>query len=124
MVESQGKAQKPGEQIIGDIMPQQASLIIKENVNNPKCIILDVRTPKEFSGGHIEGAKNLDYHADDFQKKLENMDKNKKYLVYCESGARSSGAVKLMLNLNFTEIYNIMGGFRLWCATELPTTQK
>ena len=52
-------------------------------------VILDVRTPAEFSAGHIPGAVNLDYNAPDFQAKAAALDKSKTYLVHCAVGGRS-----------------------------------
>ncbi len=118
------EAQKENKQIIKTITPQEAFLFIKENEDNPHFIVLDVRTTQEFSERHIKGAKNLDYYAEDFQKQLENMDKNNKYLVYCGAGFRGLRAMKLMGKLNFKEVYNISGGFKEWCDMKLPVTEK
>ena len=45
-----------------------------------KLTVLDVRTPKEFAEGHIPGAKNIDFYADDFAGQLARLDKSKPYL--------------------------------------------
>jgi rhodanese-related sulfurtransferase len=121
---AEGEAQKKDKQINKNIKPQEAFQMIKENVDNPNYIILDVRTPTEFSGGHVKCAKNVDYRAEDFQKQLENMDKNKKYLVYCGAGFRGLRAIKLMKKLDFMEVYNISGGFKKWNAMKLPVAEK
>lgn len=121
---AEGEAQKKNKQINKNIKPPEAFQLIQENVANPNYIVLDVRTPQEFSGGHIEGAKNVDYLADDFRKQLETMDKNKKYLVYCGAGFRGLRAIKLMRKLNFMEVYNISGGFKKWRAIGLPVDEK
>ena len=43
-----------------------------------------------------------------------------KYLVYCRSGHRSSNAVKIMIEMGFTDIYNLSGGIRKWKGEGLP----
>jgi 3-mercaptopyruvate sulfurtransferase SseA len=45
-------------------------------------IILDIRTPAEFESGHLIGAVNIDYMADDYAEKLAQLDKEKTYLVH------------------------------------------
>ena len=45
-------------------------------------IILDIRTPDEFQRGHLIGAVNIDYQADDYAEKLAELDKEKTYLVH------------------------------------------
>ena len=60
-----------------DVTVQKAFNLIQENAGNPDFVILDVRTPEEYSEGHIEGAINNDYYADDFESKLDELDKAK-----------------------------------------------
>lgn len=45
-------------------------------------VILDIRTPGEFARGHLEGAINIDYSADDYEQRLEALDKCKTYLMH------------------------------------------
>ncbi len=45
-------------------------------------IILDIRTPDEFQRGHLKGAVNIDYLAEDYAEKLAELDKEKTYLVH------------------------------------------
>jgi len=110
-------------QIIEDIAPQKAFALIQENRNNPDFIILDVRTPEEFAEGHIEKAINIDFYFETFRDELEKLDRNKTYLIYCRSGARSGNALDIMDELNFREVYNILGGIRDWEAEGLPTVK-
>jgi rhodanese-related sulfurtransferase len=101
-------------QLIKNITPMNAFKLIEKHKNDPDFIILDVRTLEEFSEEHIEGAKNLDYHSINFEKQLEKMNKEKKYLIYCASGGRATKAMEKMKNLGFMEVYNMEGGFILW----------
>ena len=110
-------------QIIEDITPQEAFTLIQENQNNPDFVIIDVRTPQEFADGYIENAINLDFHSETFRDELNNLDKNKTFLVYCRSGVRSGNALDIMAELNFREAYNILGGINAWKAEGLPTTK-
>ncbi len=83
-------------------------------------VILDVRTPAEFSAGHIPGAVNLDYNAPDFQAKAAALDKSKTYLVHCATGGRSVRACEKLSRLDFPNLYNLPGGFKAWAKAGQP----
>jgi len=106
-------------QLIKDITPIDASKLIEKYKDDPNFIILDVRTREEFSEDRIANAKNLDFYSRNFEEQLEKMDKEKKYLIYCVSGGRSTKTMEMMKDLGFKEIYNIEGGFTLWCINNL-----
>ena len=79
-------------------------------------VILDVRTPEEYAGGHLANAVNIDVKASSFRDELGRLDKNKPYLVYCRSGKRSLEAVNSMKELGFTNVNNLTGGINQWQA--------
>jgi rhodanese-related sulfurtransferase/thioredoxin-related protein len=83
-------------------------------------VILDVRTPGEYSAGHIPGAVNLDYNAPDFQAKAAALDKSKTYLVHCAVGGRSVRACEKLNHLDFPKLYNLPGGFKAWAKAGQP----
>lgn len=84
------------------------------------AVILDVRTPEELNGGYIEGSTNIDFQASNFQEKVSALDKNAPYFVYCATGKRSQGAVDLMKELDFKNVYMLEGGFTGWSKEGLP----
>ena len=110
-------------QIIENITPQETFTLIQNNKNNPDFLIIDVRTREEFADGHIEDAINIDFRSETFRDKLNNLDKNKTYLIYCRSGTRSGNALNVMEELNFQEVYNMSGGIIEWKAAGFPTTK-
>ena len=116
-------AQEAPTQIIENVTPQEAFTLIQDNKNNPDFVIIDVRTPEEFAQEHIENAINIDYYSETFRDELNNLDKNKNYLIYCRSGNRSGSALNIMAELNFREAYNMRGGINEWKAEGLPTTK-
>ncbi|MEN9449221.1 MAG: hypothetical protein RJA25_2511 [Bacteroidota bacterium] len=87
---------------------------------SPEVVILDVRTPGEFAGGFIEKAQNIDYNGPEFADKVAGLDKDKTYLVYCLSGARSAGAAGYMRSNGFKHVINLKGGILAWQADNLP----
>ena len=74
-------------------------------------IVIDVRTPGEIQNGYISGTELfIDYNARDFESKINALDKNKTYVMYCRSGGRSSNAANYMIGQGFTTVYNLQGG--------------
>jgi len=108
---------------IEDITPQEAFTLIQNNQNNPDFVIIDVRTLEEFVEEHIENATNIDFYSEAFRDMLNTLDKNKTYLIYCKVGGRSGSALDIMAELNFKEVYNILGGINQWKAEGLPTVK-
>jgi rhodanese-related sulfurtransferase len=99
------------QQKISDISAQEAINLVEENARNADFVILDVRTPEEFAQGHLANAVNMDYYAADFETRLQGLNKNAVYLVYCGSGMRSAKVIEMMRELGFAEAYNVLGGF-------------
>lgn len=83
---------------------------ISKYKNTQNAILIDVRTPIEFDGGHIEGAVNLDYQNPNFIDEVKKLDKDKIYFVYCRSGNRSSKSISIMKNYGIKDIYDLKGG--------------
>jgi rhodanese-related sulfurtransferase len=89
-------------------------------VTEAGVITLDVRTPGEFMGGYIDGAKNIDFQSGNFENEIAALDKNATYAVYCRSGNRSGQAVKVMHDAGFHNVYNLNGGVIDWANAGLP----
>lgn len=79
------------------------------------AVILDVRTEDEYNDGIIANAVNIDIHQGQvFVSAIEALDKNKKYFVYCRSGARSAKACEIMNELGIENAFNLTGGILAW----------
>ncbi len=109
--------------VIEDVTPQEAFTLIQNNQNNPDFVIIDVRTPEEFVEEHIENATNIDFYSEAFRGELDNLERNKTYLIYCKVGGRSGSALDIMAELNFKEVYNILGGINQWKAEGFSTVK-
>lgn len=72
--------------------------------------ILDVRTPAEFLSGHLEGAVNIDVESPDFLQRIEELDLEGVYGLYCRSGNRSRVAEEAMRATGFTQVFGLDGG--------------
>lgn len=89
-----------------NISNEELQNIIK---NNKDALILDVRTPGEFSSGHIPKLKNIP--VQELSSQVGNLDayKDDDIIVYCASGARSSSAANLLSKNGFNKVYNLGG---------------
>jgi thioredoxin 1 len=86
----------------------------------PSAVIVDVRTPEEFSEGHLINAKNIDWNGDKFDAEISQIDKSKPVFVYCRSGGRSSSAAHKMREDGFKEVYELSGGITDWRNANMP----
>lgn len=81
-------------------------------------IVVDVRTPEELlpsNGGKLfKEALNIDFYEPDFTAKLQALDPNKKYLIYCRSGNRTSKTLVLMKQAGFSDVADLAGGKKAW----------
>jgi len=77
-------------------------------------VLLDVRTSQEFSAGHIPDSKLIDIYLPTFAEKISELDKEKKYYIYCRSGNRSYHAGVFMLQQGFKTVYNLADGILDW----------
>lgn len=98
-------------------VPAQA---FSQAVTRDEGTILDVRTLAEFTEGHIAGATVVDWNDPSFSSQVAELDKSKRYLVYCRSGSRSAQAVAAMREMGFTDITELRGGVIAWEAAGLP----
>lgn len=89
-------------------------------MKGPNAVVLDVRTEREFVAGHIKDAVNIDFYK--LESKLNQLDKNKVYLVYCASGGRSLLVCKLMSKSGFN-CYDLKGGIKAWIKEGKPITK-
>ena len=85
--------------------------------------LVDVRTPREYSGGHIEGAQLINFYDADFGQKIAKLDKNKPVMVYCAAGARSAGAAEQLQKMGFIKVFDLEGGMNAWRAGRKKTVQ-
>ncbi len=73
--------------------------------------LVDVRTPGEFAGGAIPGAKNIP--VDQIGARTAELDSAKAVVVYCRSGGRSASAAGVLKASGFGEVYDL-GPISAW----------
>lgn len=74
-------------------------------------MIIDVRTPEEYSMGHVEGAVNIPVSDLDEGRlgELAHVERDATLQLYCRSGARAAYACALLQSAGFTNAVNIGG---------------
>ena len=105
----------------GFMVENLASGVVKqfhiEDVNalphDGSVTLLDVRTPQEYAGGHIEGFRNIP--VDELRERLDEIEQGKPVYVICQSGLRSYIACRILAGYGY-EAYNFAGGFRFYDA--------
>jgi rhodanese-related sulfurtransferase len=102
----------------------EAKALIDRNRGQADFVILDLRTPKEFAAGHIAGAVMLDYYSPGFQQGLQQLDKSKRYLIYCRTGNRSGRTLKLIGQMGLTSVYHLKDGIVDWNRHKLPLVKS
>jgi rhodanese-related sulfurtransferase len=67
------------------------------------AMIIDVRSPAEFKGGHIKGSVNIPLKS--LEASLSKVPKNKAIITCCASGMRS-GSAKSLLKAAGYDVHN------------------
>lgn len=74
--------------------------------------LVDVRSPGEFAGVHLDGARNIP--VGELGRRLGELGaKDRPVIVYCASGARSAMAKRTLKGAGFREVYNL-GAMHNW----------
>jgi len=84
-------------------------------------MLLDVRTPEEYTEGHIQGAVLIPVQV--LGERLAEVPKDKQVYVYCHSGRRSAMASKLLAENGNTRIENVVGGITAWKDAGFPVVK-
>ncbi|MBX3274554.1 MAG: Grx4 family monothiol glutaredoxin [Sandaracinaceae bacterium] len=83
-------------------------------------LLLDVRTPEEWSTAKIEGAVPLAEVAE----RLEGLDRDKTIVFMCHHGMRSAQAAAHLLAQGFRDVHNLQGGIDAWSLHVDPSVPR
>ncbi len=87
---------------------------LKEKISSKTANVfyLDVRTPMEFKSNKIKGFKNIP--VDQIPNRLKEIPRDKEVVVICQSGSRSSSAIRYLKSQNYENVTNVSGGMGAW----------
>lgn len=76
--------------------------------------LVDVRTPDEYKEGHLPNALNIDFLDENFEININQLDKTRPVIVYCQYGSRSAKCASQLIAKGFVKIYDLDRGFSGW----------
>jgi len=111
------------EQVAGegyrDITAEEAHEML---AGNPSVFLLDVRMTGEYEvDGHIPGAYLIPHTEVKSRSGELPVDRDVPVIVYCKSGYRSVLASQDLVDLGYTDVRNMVGGFSSWAGMGYPT---
>ena len=86
-----------------------SSLITKDD-----GIVLDVRTPQEYSRGHIKNSTLISTSDPKFVEKVNLLQKDKPIYIYCLTGSRSRAVANYLAGNGHAKVYNLSRGLMEW----------
>ena len=96
----------------------------KNSLGKKNTVLIDVRTPEEFSEGYIAGAILVNFEDSSFvNTMISTVPKDADVLLYCRSGRRSGIAKAQLLKLGYQKVAHLEGGILAWMAENFPLTQ-
>ncbi|MBS1651775.1 MAG: FAD-dependent oxidoreductase [Bacteroidetes bacterium] len=103
-----------------NVLTEKARLVNWDEFQNLQAdtYILDVRTEAETSTGIIP--KSINIPIDELRKRINEIPKNKKILIYCAAGLRGYLAQRILLQNDYKLVFNLSGGYQTWlvCTEE------
>ncbi|RHW35838.1 rhodanese-like domain-containing protein [Lysinibacillus yapensis] len=82
---------------------------LRNVLNDPNKVFIDVRSPIEYKGQHIKQFKNVPLKSN-----FKDLPKDKEIVVICQTGIRSNQACKKLKRLGHKNITNVSGGLSHW----------
>jgi rhodanese-related sulfurtransferase len=104
--------------VIHTLTPKQAQELVAQG----DVEIVDVRDPREWSGGHLPGARLVP--LDRLRAAPEAALTRDGILFVCAAGTRSQTAARLAESRGLTKVYNLSGGTRGWATAGLPLVKE
>tara|TARA_B100001287_G_scaffold270766_2_gene270009 strand:- start:473 stop:763 length:291 start_codon:yes stop_codon:yes gene_type:complete len=86
------------------------------NLNKKEIQVIDVREEYEFEDGHIQ---SINIPMDQIFDSLNKIEKNRKVIIYCNSGRRGAAVVHILRKkFQFDNIYNLEGGYQKYLESK------
>lgn len=92
---------------MGKVSPDKARALVDGGAR-----LVDVRSPGEFAGGHLDGALNIPVH--ELGNRVDELgDKARPVVLYCASGMRSASAAGALRRAGFADVHDL-GAMSRW----------
>ena len=83
--------------------------------------LLDIRTPEEYELNHIKNARNIPLN--ELRSRLNELDKEKEYIIYCRIGLRGYNAQRILTSYGF-KVFNLNGGTTIYYSAAKEQSNK
>ena len=103
------KEEAKQEQAKAEVKTMKGDEVVEAMKDTANTVVIDARDAKDFAKGHIDGAINV--FVDEAKDKLGELEqyKDKKVIVYCNSGKKSGKLAQFLVDNGFTDVYNADG---------------
>jgi rhodanese-related sulfurtransferase len=87
---------------------------------DPSLLLLDVRTPEEYAGGHLPGAVNIPHT--ELAARVAELDgaRERDIVVYCRTGSRTAQALEMLGKAGFKRLFHLEGDYVRWSEEKRP----
>jgi len=100
-------------------IPRVTAAALAERLKEPDGpFVLDVRSEKEWRGGHVAGSHNIPLTH--LRERLTEVPADRPVVIHCEGGYRSAIGASLLAGAARTNVQDLVGGFKAWLASQLP----
>lgn len=101
-----------------EITSREAKALLDKNKN---VYLLDVRTAQEYKQAKLSGSVLIP--IDEFERRVNEVPKNRPVLVYCAVGSRSRPVASYLARLGNKEVYNMSDGIVGWYRNGFPISR-
>lgn len=105
--------------ILDNAMNRGRKVITSEKIraSKGKIQIIDARSNADYNKkGHVKSSKNIPLK--ELRGRLEELDKSKETVTYCNKGVTGNAAQNVLINHGFKKVYNLSGGNKFYKGTE------
>ena len=92
--------------------------IADELANQNPPLVIDIRSPREWSTGHLTTSINLPLSQ--LQQRIDEVPRDRRIAIHCAGGYRSSIAASILNQHGITNLIELAGGITAWEAAKLP----
>lgn len=110
--------------MLHDLLNHSVPEVLPEDIkDNNEIVFLDTRLKKEFNTSHIKNATWVGFESFNL-KKVKDIPKNKKIVVYCTVGYRSEKITEKLVKAGYKNVSNLYGGIFEWVHNNQVVVNK
>jgi len=99
-----------------------SAAMLKEKLDRNEILLVDVREPREWKEGHIEGVENI--YVGYLMKEASRLPRDKPIATTCGWGGRGGLGASILKRVGFKEVYNVLGGLKAWKSLGYPLKKE